>query len=219
MSTPIVVPALRPVRFVGGATILSAAAVVAFFGLLRGPAEVTAPPPSAPLMDPVLFVDVNEAMESTGTWREAVFGGVALEPFRYGPARIFRYGPSDREAHSFYLEDPTSPTSCWGSMPLRLSPPLAPWVREVVYEIDGDLRIENDHTMMFFLDVPETLGRVTLRVRGDVYITDDLRAPPGKLRIEALPRNCHQGGHIFLRDERFGTLGVVDAELIGQVER
>lgn len=219
MSTTVVVPSLRAVRFVGGVVTLAAAALVAALAVLRAPVAAAPATPSTPPVDEVLIVDVNEAMESTGTWREAVFGGVALEPFRYGPARIFRYGPSDREAHTFYLEDPTSPTSCWGEMPLRLSPPLEPWVREVIYEIDGDLRVENDHTLLFFLDVPETLGRVTLRVRGDVYITDDLRAPPGKLRIEALARNCHQGGHIFLRDERFGTLDVVEAELIGQVER
>lgn len=215
MSTAIIVPSSGPRHLWGYGIVLLCTLVAAVVAMQPCRAHDGAAAPPSPRN--LLVVDVNAAMDGGGVWRDSVFGGVALEPDRYGPARIFRFGPSDRDRGSFYLEDPTSPTSCWGSMPLRLSPPVAPWVDALRYDIDGDLRVDNHHTLMLFLDAPETLQQVTIRVHGDVYIADDLRAPAGKLRIEAYPRTTGVGGHIFLGDARFGTLDIVEAELVGDV--
>jgi hypothetical protein len=152
----------------------------------------------------MLWVSVNDAVHD-GAARDSLLGGVALEPVRYGPARIFRFGPSDRDTGAYYLEDPTSPLSSWGFLPIRLSPPLPDNVTHVIYDVEGDLHLHNKHARQLFFDLPQQVVQLTVHVRGNVFIANDVLAPPGRVRIAASRDRFGRGGEIVV-DARSGAL-------------
>lgn len=169
-------------------------------------------------------VDVSAEFAQRGVRDHSFVGGWAEEVTPSSPARIFRKNPSDRSdlwsqtaADDWFLEDPYGALErgpgCGTTRLVMEAEARRASTDTLVYWITGDLWIDNHRALQV-----EVLGprRIELVVFGDVHIGDDLVAGEGtEIAIYALtdPAREEASGRIFLGDETFGTLDVVDAHL------
>jgi hypothetical protein len=167
--------------------------------------------------------DVNVVQEFSRhqSLRSAAAGGLAWQVPAHNPAHVFRKNPSDRLTETlstlkddYFLEDPYEPvrtdTNQNGTDPYRVT--FSDSAPRVIY-IDGNLWIHNQRTYSMQISGPGgglMPARVTLVVRGNVYIADNLfyndNETTGLAIIALKDPIIPDSGNIYFGDPRFGTL-------------
>ena len=169
---------------------------------------------------------------STATFNSSAMGGKAWQLPESSPAHIFRKNPDDRTADTsktakddYFLEDPYealngSSTLDWShSTPITLSgiggKPGVSSTNKIFY-IDGNLWVHNRNAFSFALvSADGTPVRVTLVVKGNIYISDNIfyqDTDRDGLALIAIKDTAQtDSGNIYFGDPQFGTLEEMDA--------
>jgi hypothetical protein len=173
------------------------------------------------------------ALFSTATYSSSGgMGGKAWQLPAANPAHIFRKNPDDRAKNTsatakddYFLEDPygklssSSKTDPGSASTIHISGvdgAPGPNGNNAVYYIDGNLWIHNLSAYSFtFKNAKGTPTAITLVVRGNVYISDNILYNDEKkdgLAIIAIKDAAEKdSGNIYFGDPTFGTLEQMDS--------
>lgn len=159
-------------------------------------------------------------------------GGKAWQLPIDNPAHIFRKNPSDRIKNTsttakddYFLEDPFGTISSSSKIDPAAASQLhlsgvdgmpGPNGNNAVYYIDGNLWVHNLSAYSFaFSNSKGTPTAITLVVRGNIYISDNILYQPGEqdgLALIAIKDEAEKdSGNIFFGDPTFGTLERMDS--------
>ncbi len=169
---------------------------------------------------------------STATFQSSGVGGSAWQMPESSPAHIFRKNPNDRTTDTsktakddYFLEDPYeaingSSTLDWNhSTKITLSgvggEPGVSSTNKIFY-IDGNLWVHNRSAFSFAIVSSDgTPVRITLVVKGNIYISDNIfyqDADRDGLALIAIKDSGEtDSGNIYFGDPSFGTLEEMDA--------
>ncbi|HTF87282.1 MAG TPA: hypothetical protein VK843_02655 [Planctomycetota bacterium] len=159
-------------------------------------------------------------------------GGKAWELPETSPAHIFRKNPDDRSSDTskttkddYFLEDPYETLNGSATLDWKNSTPITfsgigsePGVSSTnkVFYIDGNLWVHNRNAFSFaMISGDGTPLRVTLVVKGNIYISDNIfyqDADRDGLALIAIKDDAEKdSGNIYFGDPVFGTLEEMDA--------
>ncbi len=203
-------------------TVLSSGfALSALASFLLWPAPTPSFVPAQSAVSTIAVVDVTAAFTQHGYDAWSSLGGIAGEVPLDNAAHIFRFQPSDRtnpesDRHTFYLEDPGHAPGCHSQRSLvhPVTVPTDIATETIVYQIDGDLVIDNDGALQVRL-YARPGQNIVFDVTGDIVFGDDFLRGPGvsDVTFRARQDGHGNGGHIILSDDVYGTLRIVEANL------
>ena len=203
-------------------TLLSGFGAMTLAALVLAPWGHPCPQGAGPgtVINTVRVVDVTASFTTEGYDAWSSLGGIAAEVPLSNPAHIFRFQPSDRtdaeiDRHTFFLEDPAHAPSCHAhSSTLSVTAPTNIDADILVYRIEGDLVIDNDHARSIRL-FTRPHQSVVFDVEGDIIFGDNLLLASrfDDVTFRARPGIDGVGGNIILSDATYGTLSVIEANL------
>lgn len=206
-------------------------------GTISGESGMTSKPLPIPDIAGMKY-EANHDFDVAALFSTAVYssagpcGGKAWQLPADNPAHIFRKNPSDRasntsatEKEDYFLEDPHGTISSSNKVNAASSSQIylsgvggqpGPNGNDAVYYIDGNLWIHNLTAYSFAFGNPKGVSpRITIVVRGNVYISDNIlyhdQGKDGLALIAIKDELVKDSGNIYFGDPTFGTLEEMNA--------
>ncbi|MCK6448909.1 MAG: hypothetical protein L6Q99_21140 [Planctomycetes bacterium] len=206
-------------------------------GTISGESGTTSKPLPIPDIAGMKY-EANHDFDVAALFSTAVYssvgpcGGKAWQLPADNPAHIFRKNPSDRASNTsatakddYFLEDPHGTISSSKQVDAGYASQIylsgvggkpGPNGNDAVYYIDGNLWIHNLTAYSFSFANPKGASpRITIVVRGNVYISDNIlyhdETKDGLALIAIKDDSVKDSGNIYFGDPTFGTLEEMNA--------